>query len=210
LALVEAALTYARVRFEFLLDIQAPCLPVRAGDRGLIYPRTGTSWCTGPELVGARDMGATIQVEAGWRIDWISDSVRPFGLFTRKINEIRADAKAVGDVIRDELAKEVGNSAYGKIAQAVEAFRTITDGGIYAQRGKRVFNTRTGELQTLTRRTRVSWMAQPVVGSLHHSVRLGGDRADHQRRQAARQDHAGAAERVGPFRTRLRLRQCLD
>jgi hypothetical protein len=149
LALVEAALTYARVRFEFLLDIQAPCLPVRAGDRGLIYPRTGTSWCTGPELVGARDMGATIQVEAGWRINWISDSVRPFGLFTRKINEIRADAKAVGDVIRDELAKEVGNSAYGKTAQAVEIFRTIVDGGIYSQRGKRVFNTRTGEMQTL-------------------------------------------------------------
>jgi hypothetical protein len=149
LAVVDEALTYARVRFEFPQSTRFPCLPVRAGDRGLIYPRTGTSWCTGPEIVVGRRMGATLAVEAGWRIDWIADSIRPFELFTQKINTIRALAKAVGDEILNELAKEIGNSCYGKIAQAVNRYRTITDSGIYGQRGKRVFNPRTEQMETL-------------------------------------------------------------
>ena len=60
LAVVDEALTYARVRFEFPPGHPVPSLPVRAGDRGLIYPLTGISWCTGPELTVARDMGADL------------------------------------------------------------------------------------------------------------------------------------------------------
>jgi hypothetical protein len=149
LAVVDAALTYARVRFEFMQRTRFPCLPVRAGDRGLIYPLTGTSWCTGPELTVALDMGAIVIVEAGWRIDWLEDSLRPFELFTRKINAIRASAKAKGDRILDELAKEIGNSCYGKIAQAVNTFRTVTDAGIYGRRAKRVFSPRTEQMEDL-------------------------------------------------------------
>jgi hypothetical protein len=149
LAVIDAALTYARVRFEFPQGTRFPCLPVRAGDRGLIYPLTGTAWCAGPELAVALDMGAGVIVDAGWRIEWVTDSPRPFELFTRKINSIRADARANGDSILDELAKEIGNSCYGKIAQAVNTFRTITDAGIYGRRGKRVFSSRTEQMETL-------------------------------------------------------------
>jgi hypothetical protein len=149
LAVIDAALTYARVRFEFPRDTRLPCLPVRAGDRGLIYPVTGISWCTGPELQVALDMGASIIVEAGWRIEWVPDSPRLFELFTRKINAIRAGARAAGDSILDELAKEIGNSCYGKTAQAVNTFRTIRDAGIYGQRGKRLFNPRTEQMEDL-------------------------------------------------------------
>jgi hypothetical protein len=149
LAVIDAALTYTRVRFEFPQGTRFPCLPVRAGDRGLIYPLTGISWCTGPELKVALELGASIIVEAGWRVEWVTDSPRPFELFTRNINAIRTAAKANGDAILDELAKEIGNACYGKIAQAVNTFRTITDAGIYGQRGKRVFNPRTEQMETL-------------------------------------------------------------
>jgi hypothetical protein len=149
LAVIDQALAYARVCFEFPPSTRFPCLPVRAEDRGLIYPRTGISWCTGPELRAAQEMGAALSVEGGWRIDWIEDSICPFQLFTHKINAIRASARSKGDSILDELAKEIGNSCYGKIGQAVNRFRTITDGGIYGQRGKRVFNPRTEQMEDL-------------------------------------------------------------
>jgi hypothetical protein len=149
LVVVDAALSYARVRFEFPQDTRFPCLPVRAGDRGLIYPLTGLSWCTGPEMKVALDIGAIVAVEAGWRIEWVPDSPRLFELFTQHINAIRANARAARDTILDELAKEIGNSCYGKTAQAVNTFRTIRDAGIYGQRGKRVFNPRTEQMEDL-------------------------------------------------------------
>ena len=48
-----AALSVARVSFKFPDDTRFPSLPVRAGDRGLIYPLSGVSYCTGAELVVA-------------------------------------------------------------------------------------------------------------------------------------------------------------
>jgi hypothetical protein len=80
----------------------------------------------------------------------VANTPRPFEWFTQKINAIRASARAKGDSVLDELAKEIGNSCYGKTAQAVNTFRIITDAGIYGQRGKRVFNPRTEQMETLS------------------------------------------------------------
>jgi hypothetical protein len=149
LAVVGEAMTFARVRFSFPEGTRFPALPVRAGVRGLVYPLNGTSWCTGPELVVALSQRAKIIVEVGWRIEWVEDSASPFESFTRTINNVRKNAKAGGDVLLDKLAKEIGNSGYGKTAQAVEMTRTVTDGGIDAPRGKRVFDSRSGQMKTL-------------------------------------------------------------
>jgi DNA polymerase type B, organellar and viral len=122
------ALAFAHVRFSFLDETRIPSLPVRASSgRGLIYPLTGLSWCTGPELIVALNQGASIEVLQGLRIDFVPNSPRPFEEFARKISRIRKDAKSRGDQVLDSLAKEVGNSAYGKIAQAVAAQRSIPD-----------------------------------------------------------------------------------
>ena len=52
-------MTVALVRFKFPAATRFPCLPVRASNgRGLVYPLEGESWCTGPELVVARNLGA--------------------------------------------------------------------------------------------------------------------------------------------------------
>jgi hypothetical protein len=148
-AQVDEAMTFARVRFRFPEDTRFPSLPCRAGERGLIYPLSGISWCTGPELVVALAQRAEIVVETGWRIDWTNADVYPFAEFTRTINNVRKEAKASGNPILDKLAKEVGNSAYGKTAQAVGLYRTIHDGGATAPRGKRVFDSRTEAMTTL-------------------------------------------------------------
>ena len=149
LAVVDEAMTFARVRFEFPVDTRFPSLPVRAGARGLVYPLRGVSWCGGPELLVALAQGAKITVEAGWRVDWMSGSCRPFEAFTRRIADIRKRAKSAGDTLLDQTAKEIGNSAYGKIAQAVDTMRSVQDGGVDATRGKRVFDTRTQSMKTL-------------------------------------------------------------
>ena len=122
------ALAFAHVRFSFPDETRIPSLPVRASSgRGLIYPLTGSSWCTGPELIVALNQGAPIEVLQGLRIDFVPNSPRPFEEFARKISRIRKDAKSRGDQVLDSLAKEVGNSAYGKIAQAVASQRSIPD-----------------------------------------------------------------------------------
>ena len=150
LAVVEEALTFARVRFEFPGDTRFPCLPVRADERGLLFPLQGVSWCTGAELVVAIGMGARIEVEEGFRIEWEENSERPFEEFTKRVNSIRKEAKAKNDELLNQTAKEIGNSLYGKLAQGVEAMRSKHDGGLDGKaRGRRAFSSRTGKTETL-------------------------------------------------------------
>ena len=121
-------MTVAYVAYNFPAGTLYPCLPVRASNkRGLVYPIQGHSWCTGPELVVARNLGAEICVEYGYRVDWRRGSVRLFEGITCDINRIRRAAKAAGDTVLDKTVKEVGNSIYGKLAQAVANKRIIED-----------------------------------------------------------------------------------
>ena len=143
LAVIDEAMTAALVEFRFPDGTRFPCLPVRASNsRGLVYPLEGASWCTGPELVVAIESGARIRVQEGYRIDWIGDGVRLFEDITRRVGEIRAEAKARDppDMVLDKLVKEIGNSIYGKVAQAVASTRIIKDD----VEQRHVFNTQFG------------------------------------------------------------------
>jgi hypothetical protein len=76
------ALAFVKVRFSFPNETRTPSLPVRASSgRGLIYPLTGSSWCTGPELIVALNQGASIEVLQGLRVDYVPNSPRPFEEF---------------------------------------------------------------------------------------------------------------------------------
>ena len=73
LAVIEEAMTAALVEFRFPDQTRFPCLPVRASNnRGLVYPLEGSSWCTGPEMVVAKQCGALIKVMDGYRVDWVA------------------------------------------------------------------------------------------------------------------------------------------
>ena len=139
-------LALARVQFEFPTGTRFPCLPVRAGTRGLIYPLKGQSYCSGAELRVAIDIGAVVKVEHGIILPWAS-TYQPFAEFTANITNIRSKHPK-GSVV-ERATKEIGNSLYGKIAQAVDTMRARPDGGIDGVRGKRVFDTRTALMKSL-------------------------------------------------------------
>jgi hypothetical protein len=147
LAAVEDAMTFAHVKFAFPPDTRIPGLPVRTSKgRGLVFPLEGESWCTGPEIVVAISRGAVIEPTSGWRIEWRAGApICPFEGLTRRINQIRARAKASGDKVLDKTVKEIGNSAYGKIAQAVASRRVIQDDIVL----RRTFDTKLGRSATL-------------------------------------------------------------
>lgn len=141
---VTDAITLAHVRFEFPREVRYPGLPVRAqGGQGLIYPRMGESFCTGPELLAARQLGASIVPLSGRRIEWLPTGKRPYEDFTRLINRLRKENEK-SDPLLEKMFKEIGNSVYGKTAQAVAADRTIGDAEI-----RRVFDTKTSKRENL-------------------------------------------------------------
>jgi hypothetical protein len=159
LAVTDDAMTFAHVKFAFPRETRFPSLPIRASNnRGLVYPLEGESWCTGPEILVALRQGACIQPLSGWRIDWRpGPAVRPFERTTRQINEIRARAKAVKDVVLDKTVKEIGNSLYGKLAQAVASRRIIPDDVVY----RRTFDTKSGR----SARLGPSPISQPIFAA---------------------------------------------
>jgi hypothetical protein len=146
--------TFARVKFQFPPGTRFPSLPVDADDYGLVYPLSGESCATGPELVVALGQGATIQVIEGVVVPWQdADGPRPFLEFTKVINLERA--KYPKGAPLELLVKEAGNSLYGKTAQAVASYKS-------APRTKRVFDTRQGAMTDLD----PSSLTQPLVAAL--------------------------------------------
>lgn len=146
LAVVDSHMAFARIKFQFPPETKYPCLPVRTRDNGLIYPLEGVTHVCGPELVVALAMGARIEVVSGLVIPWQSD-YRPFLRFTQKIRELRR--KHPKGSPRELLAKEIGNSLYGKTGQGVQNLRPSGDGGIDDNPRQRVFNSRAGRMEDL-------------------------------------------------------------
>jgi hypothetical protein len=133
--------TFARVDFEFPPGTRFPCLPIDGAGYGLVYPLSGSCDCPGAELVVARNMAAKIIVREGIVLNWLDpNSPRPFVEFAKTVNKSRKQHQK-GSAL-ELLAKEAGNSAYGKIAQAVGSMKTKPV-------HRKVFDTRDGVMATL-------------------------------------------------------------
>lgn len=63
---------FALVKFRFPPDTAHPCLPVSVEDRGLLFPLSGESLCTAPEIELAREMGAELEIRYGIVIPWMA------------------------------------------------------------------------------------------------------------------------------------------
>ncbi|MCZ6576635.1 MAG: hypothetical protein O6950_09365 [Gammaproteobacteria bacterium] len=123
-------LGFAHIRFRFPAHTLFPCLPVLAPhNRGLIYPLEGETVVPAPEMALALCMGAEIEIHHGVIVPWADCDVRPFEEVIREVNQRRARYEK--GTVYNELWKQVGNSLYGKLGQAVNE--------------RRVFNTRTGQ-----------------------------------------------------------------
>lgn len=111
---------FARVKFAFKQNVWAPMFPVPAGERGLIFPRTGTTTLSLSEVWTAHHNGMLESIE-------LQECVR----YTRRDTRALADALAELVVarrsipegekkgLRDRLLKLTSNSIYGKTAQGI-------------------------------------------------------------------------------------------
>lgn len=63
---------FALVKFRFPAGTEHPCLPVSVEDRGLLFPLSGESLCTAPEIELAKEMGAELlEIQFGILIPWL-------------------------------------------------------------------------------------------------------------------------------------------
>ncbi|MEP3597448.1 hypothetical protein, partial [Parvibaculum sp.] len=125
---VAVGVTCSLVDFVFPRGTRRPCIPIRHGKFGLIYPRKGRGFVTGPELRQARSKGARISVVREERVPHAA---------TRKLKRARlAFAPFLGRMvekrntfpkgtIENETYKLINNAFYGKQAQGLRP-RTIT------------------------------------------------------------------------------------
>lgn len=117
-------LGFAYVRFAFPQGTRFPSMPVRNSHGGLVYPLTGFSYCTAPEIEVALNLGCKIDVLHGLIFPWCEGDNRLFEPF---VMHIRALRKSFEKGSLDELyAKLLGNSLYGKTAQGLKA-KTVFD-----------------------------------------------------------------------------------
>ena len=124
----------AHLSFRFPDGTRFPCLPVRSRhDRGLIYPLSGETFATSPEISLAIKMGAEIEIKHGVIIPWRKNGIHPFREVMKDIGNRRAlhDSGSLENL----LWKQLGNSLYGKLAQGIS--------------GRRVYDTRTQTRQTI-------------------------------------------------------------
>ncbi|NVJ66206.1 MAG: hypothetical protein HWE16_06935 [Gammaproteobacteria bacterium] len=120
---------YAHVKFKFPQNTRFPCLPVSAGDKGLIFPLSGESYCTAPEILAACNLGCKITIIHGVIAPWLTTEVRVFQPFVERVKKERNQAKKEGSVSKDKTWKDIGNTLYGKTAQGLKkktAFDTAT------------------------------------------------------------------------------------
>jgi hypothetical protein len=122
-AFVPEVIGCAKVKFRFPNDTRFPCLPVRE-EGSLIFPLRGEGYCTAPEIFLARTMSAELAITDGCVMP-MDFSVRPFLALSKRISELRKMYKEkYGEKSLWELfIKTLGNSIYGKLAQAVRERR---------------------------------------------------------------------------------------
>lgn len=122
------AISIALVDFEFPPHERRPCIPIRDSKYGLIYPRRGRGFATGPELHQAREKGARISI--------VRQEMLPYIASGKKGKARLAFAPHLGRMVdkrnrfpkktlENEVYKLICNSFYGKLAQGLRE-RTIT------------------------------------------------------------------------------------
>lgn len=112
-------LGFAYVEFVFPVGTRFPSLPVRNRDGGLVYPLTGLSYCTAPEIEVALNLGCSLQIKHGVVIPWRGGDDRLFEPYVTGIRDLRSHL--VKGSLDELYAKLLGNGLYGKTAQGLKS-----------------------------------------------------------------------------------------
>ncbi len=118
-AFTPTTLSFAYVEFEFPPNTRYPVLPVRT-EHELVFPLTGKSYCSAPELYVARKLSAKITVKRGVIVP-SNPKTRIFGEFIKECLEHRIQAES--KTLEGLFWKEISNSTYGKTAQGLRKKR---------------------------------------------------------------------------------------
>lgn len=139
-AFVGHVVGFAHVRFTYPSNTRFPTLPVESASHGLIFPLSGESYCTAPEIEVALNQGCDIEILDGVIFHVEPGSPRIFEGFVTQIRDLRAafkkqfeDAKAAGKsrpglLLWEKYIKLVGNGLYGKTAQGLKKKRVFEAG----------------------------------------------------------------------------------
>ena len=113
--LVENDLSFAMVEFKHPDSIRFPVFPVNQGG-SVAFPKEGVSFCCGPELLAAKNLGVEMVIKMGLIIPTKKD-VKPYLDYITYCVEKRDqyDKKS----LFNNLWKELANGMYGKLAQGL-------------------------------------------------------------------------------------------
>lgn len=152
---------FARIRFSFPKHVRYPCIPIKHSRYGLIYPQSGETVATAPEILLAISAGAQVDAITSVELPIATKDTqgnshnKPFCFFNdhlRKALEERAKHKnQKGDAmaqVYEKLLKEFINSFYGKFSQSINP--------------RKMFRPSTGEMVTLGPST----ITEPSVASI--------------------------------------------
>jgi len=117
------ALGVALVDFVFPASVRYPCLPVRT-DNGLVFPLTGRSYCTAPEISAAVALGAAVTIVHGVIVPSRPDAGFPFRNYIEDC--IGERTKHPKGSLKNLFWKELTNSTYGKLAQGLRTKRAFS------------------------------------------------------------------------------------
>lgn len=154
----------ARVRFDFKDTTSYPCLPVPHRYYGLIFPLSGETVATAPEIMLARFLGADIRALTSVELPVVGAGdgipLRPFFDHLARLtkernawkhqikNENLTPEERNNAQVYERLLKEFLNSFYGKSAQAINY--------------RRMYDPSTGEMKQL----RGSQISEPLAAAL--------------------------------------------
>lgn len=115
-----AYIALAHMSFRFPPSCRWPCIPIRAGSRGLIYPLVGTSFATAYELEAALTKGAEVDIHRVEVMENHTLSNRPELMFADYLALLVAQRRQHPKGSLENLTfKEMSVSFYGKLAQGV-------------------------------------------------------------------------------------------
>jgi len=113
--LVENEFSFAMVEFKHPDTVRFPVFPVNEGG-SVAFPKEGISFCCGPELLAAKNLGIEMKIKMGLIIP-TDRKVRPYLDYLTYCVENRNKFEK-GSVF-NSLWKELANSMYGKLAQGL-------------------------------------------------------------------------------------------
>ena len=113
-------LGFACLDFKFKKSIRYPTFPVRTNN-GIIFPRSGRSYCSAPEIALALQLGCEITIRHGVIIPQ-DHSNKIFFPFLKQTIQQRQNATTE---LEKAFWKEITNSCYGKTAQGLRRKRVF-------------------------------------------------------------------------------------